>query len=180
MAEAGAAPLLQGRLADRWPEVAHLLTARVGEGAHDRNAQQRLFWQVSGFLGALSEQQPLALLLDDLHWADRASLDLLQHLARHTRERSILLVATAREVEARSQYPLADALSDLNRDELVDGGTRTRGVRAGGNARSRWARHGARRLDAGDPQRRAGGCVAFCGAFVATDAPFWLALLARW
>src|SRR5262245_39502164 len=32
MAEAGAAPLLQGRLADRWPEVARLLPERVGEG----------------------------------------------------------------------------------------------------------------------------------------------------
>jgi predicted ATPase len=119
MAAAGAAPLLQGRLAERWPEVARLLPERVGEGAPDRDAQQRLVWQVSGFLGTLAEHQPLALLLDDLHWADRASLDLLQHLARHTRERAILLVGTARAVEARRQYPLADALSDLRRDELV-------------------------------------------------------------
>jgi predicted ATPase len=130
-AEAGAAPLIQANLADRWPEVARLLPDRVRESVHDRqasgpstiderNAQQRLFWQVTGFVQALSDQAPLALLLDDLHWADRASLDLLQHLARHTREWPILLVGTAREVEARSHYPLADAVSDLRRDELVE------------------------------------------------------------
>ena len=129
-AAAGAAPLIQAHLAERWPEVGRLLPNRARDGAHDRltnppsslderNAQQRLFWQVSGFLGALTEQAPLAVLLDDLHWADTASLDLLAHLARHTREQPILLVGTAREVEARSQYPLADALSDLRRDELV-------------------------------------------------------------
>jgi transcriptional regulator with XRE-family HTH domain len=130
MAEAGADPLIQARLAERWPEVTRLLPDRVREGAHDhltnappslddRNAQQRLFWQVAGFLQAVAEQQPLALLLDDLHWADTASLDLLAHLARQTHERPILLVGTAREVEARTHYPLADVVSDLSRDDLV-------------------------------------------------------------
>jgi tetratricopeptide (TPR) repeat protein/transcriptional regulator with XRE-family HTH domain len=130
MAAAGAEDLLQAHLAERWPEVARLLPDRGRDAAHDRltnaptarddpNAQQRLFWQVTSFLGTLAEQTPLTLLLDDLHWADRASLDLLQHLARHTRDQPILLVGTAREVEARSQYPLVDTLSDLRRDELV-------------------------------------------------------------
>jgi transcriptional regulator with XRE-family HTH domain/tetratricopeptide (TPR) repeat protein len=124
MAAADADSLAQAHLPERWPEVARLLpdhepTAHAPAHLDDGNAQQRLFWQVSGFLGALAEQTPLALLLDDIHWADSASLDLLQHLARHTRERPMLLVGTAREVEARSQYPLADALSDLSRDEIV-------------------------------------------------------------
>jgi transcriptional regulator with XRE-family HTH domain len=129
-AEAGTVPLLQAQLAERWPEVVRLLPDHVRDGAQDRltnapsalderDAQQRLFWQVSGFLGAPTEQAPLAVLLDDLHWADTASLDLLVHLARQTRDQPILLVGTVREVEARSQYPLADALSDLRRDELV-------------------------------------------------------------
>jgi hypothetical protein len=52
-------------LAERWPEVAWLLPDHLASAAAplqpgDGNAQQRLFWQVSGFLGALSEQTPLA------------------------------------------------------------------------------------------------------------------------
>ena len=46
-------------------------------------------------------------------------MDLLQHLARRTGERPLLLVGTAREIEARRQHPLASALSDLSRDEIV-------------------------------------------------------------
>jgi predicted ATPase len=54
--------------------------------------------------------------LDDAEIAGR----LLQHLARHTRERPILLVGTCRAVEAQRQHPLTDALSDLSRDEVVE------------------------------------------------------------
>ncbi len=84
-----------------WPEVARLLPS-ANHDAHapaqldDGAAQQRLFYQVRNFLGALVDRQPLAVLLDDLHWADGASVDLLQHLARHTRDQPILLVGTAR------------------------------------------------------------------------------------
>jgi DNA-binding XRE family transcriptional regulator len=89
------------QVATRWPEVARLLpehtaSAVIPAQLDDRNAQQRLFWQVTGFLSALAESAPLALLVDDVHWADSDSVDLLQHLARHLRERPVLLVGTAR------------------------------------------------------------------------------------
>src|SRR5262249_47681552 len=111
--------------AERWPEVARLLPdylvgASASAPLDDGTAPQRLFWQVSGFLGKLSEQTPVAVLLDDLHWADRASLDMLQHLARQTHERSILLVGTGREVEVDRERPLAAALIDLRREELLE------------------------------------------------------------
>ena len=95
------------------------MTAPTPRQIDDRSAQQRLFWQVSGFLQTLAGQTPLAVLLDDLQWADSASVDLLQHLARRTGEWPLLLVGTAREVEARRRHPLASALSDLSRDEIV-------------------------------------------------------------
>ncbi|MEP9381616.1 ATP-binding protein [Nocardioides cheoyonin] len=43
-------------------------------------AQERLFSAVRSVLDALAGVRPLALLLEDLHWADSASLDLLEHL----------------------------------------------------------------------------------------------------
>jgi type II secretory pathway predicted ATPase ExeA len=103
---------MQARLMERLAES----SARLNDGV----AQQRLFWEVNGFLETLAARKPLALLLDDLHWADRASLDLLQYLARHCRERRILLVGTTRVVEAQRHEPLAAALSDLRREEIVD------------------------------------------------------------
>lgn len=110
-------------LSAQWPEVARLLpdlpaNTQMPPQIDDRTAQQRLFWQVTGFLRTLADRAPLALLLDDLHWADNATLDLLQHLARHTRDRRILLVATYRDVEVHRS--LAAALHDLSRDELVE------------------------------------------------------------
>src|SRR3712207_7656955 len=82
--------------------------------------QQRLFWAVTGFLQAISETAPVALLLDDLHWADDASLELLQHLARHTRAHRVLLLGTYRDVEIGRQHPLGKALRDLEREHLVE------------------------------------------------------------
>jgi tetratricopeptide (TPR) repeat protein/transcriptional regulator with XRE-family HTH domain len=109
-------------LAERWPEVARLLpdhAARAPAGVDDGAARQRLYYQLTGLLSALAQRQPLALLVDDLHWADGASLEALQHLARHTRDQPVLLVGTTRAVEAARQHPLVDALRDLDRDELV-------------------------------------------------------------
>jgi len=112
-------------LAERWPEVARLLpdhapNAHTPAPLDNRSAQQRLYYQLTSFLQHLAEQQPLALLVDDLHWGDGASLEVLQHLARHTRDQPLLLVGTTRAVEAARQHPLVDALRDLGRDELVD------------------------------------------------------------
>jgi transcriptional regulator with XRE-family HTH domain len=114
----------QAPVAERWPEVARLLPdsalpTAAPSAPDDRSAQQRLFAQVRRLLAALAERQPLALLLDDLHWADAASLDLLQYLARHMRDQLLLLVGTTRAVEAQRQHPLVDALSELRRDDLV-------------------------------------------------------------
>jgi tetratricopeptide (TPR) repeat protein/transcriptional regulator with XRE-family HTH domain len=110
-------------LSERWPEVARLLPNHP-ENVHapaqinDRAAQQRLFWQVTDLLRTLADQAPIVVLLDDVHWADTASVDLAQHLARHTRDRRIFIVATYRDGEANRM--LAAALHDLTRDELVE------------------------------------------------------------
>jgi hypothetical protein len=47
----------------------------------------------------LSARQPLVLLLEDIHWADEASLRLLAVVSRRVRERAVLVLATAREEE---------------------------------------------------------------------------------
>lgn len=114
---------LQRDAARRWPYLGAVLPEqiRVPEvaGGREQDEQQRVFRAVTGFLEAATETRPLAILLDDLHWADSASLKLLLHLASHTRTMPILLFATYRDVEVRWQHPLEGALRDLHRDSLM-------------------------------------------------------------
>ena len=51
--------------------------------------------------------------IEDIHWADEATLDLLRFLARRIREIPVLIVATYREDELAASYPLRVALGEL-------------------------------------------------------------------
>ena len=81
-------------------------------------ARFRLFDGVATFLRIAARTRPLVLILDDLHWADKPSLLLLQFLAREIRDARLLLVGTYRDVELRRQHPLAQVLGDLAREPL--------------------------------------------------------------
>lgn len=59
----------------------------------------RLMWAVAEFVRALSVRQPLLLLLDDVHWADLSSLELLHFLARQTSDARVLIACTYNETE---------------------------------------------------------------------------------
>lgn len=129
---------VRAEIPGRWPYLARLLPDQLGlppaadGGAPDGTPpfgqgaplaledQQRLFRAVTGFLTMVAETMPLALLLDDLHWADDSSLKLLQHLARYTRGQQILLVGTYRDIDVHRQHPLETALHDLAREQLVE------------------------------------------------------------
>jgi len=81
--------------------------------------QMALFQQVQAFFTRLSAQQPLVLLLDDLHWADPASLDLLRFLARSLAELPLLIVATYRADELTRHHPLYHLLPVLVRESAA-------------------------------------------------------------
>jgi class 3 adenylate cyclase/tetratricopeptide (TPR) repeat protein len=116
---------LRSELPRIWPDVARLLPdlppgLQAPAASGSREDQQRLFWQVTGFLQALAERQPIALLLDDVQWADSASLDLLQHLARHTRASRVFLLGVYRDIEVSAAHPFEAVLRDLGREHLVE------------------------------------------------------------
>jgi class 3 adenylate cyclase/tetratricopeptide (TPR) repeat protein len=116
-------PAARADVPHRWPYLLRLLPEQnlpVPISSWGQEEQERLFRAVGGFLCAIAAQQPVALLLDDLHWADSASLDLLQHLARQTRSSRVLLLGTYRDVEVQRQHPLSKALRDLQREGLVE------------------------------------------------------------
>ena len=57
---------------------------------------QRMLRETGDALGVLSLDAPLLLLLEDLHWADRATIDLLRHLCHRLGTQRVLLLATVR------------------------------------------------------------------------------------
>jgi tetratricopeptide (TPR) repeat protein len=75
--------------------------------------RQRLVEAYSLLLENLAIERPLLLLLDDIQWADEASLDLLQRLSRRLMHSRLLIVATARLDEASPV--LSQTLAALNR-----------------------------------------------------------------
>ncbi len=79
--------------------------------------RSRLFEGVVRFLVALSRQRPLILFFDDLHWADQATLALLQYLARHVTVERILLVGAYRTEDLTGQ--LANMMRSLKQDGLL-------------------------------------------------------------
>jgi eukaryotic-like serine/threonine-protein kinase len=81
-------------------------------------ARFRLFDSITTFLKNASKNQPLVLVIDDLHWADKPSLLLLQFLARELRGARLLVLGTYRDVELRRQHPLAETLGELARQQL--------------------------------------------------------------
>ena len=83
-------------------------------------ARFQLFDGVSTFLRNASRTQPLVLVLDDLHWADKPSLMLLQFVARELRGARLLVIGTYRDVDIRRQHPLSQALGELAREQLAE------------------------------------------------------------
>ncbi|MGH2349835.1 MAG: protein kinase domain-containing protein [bacterium] len=78
----------------------------------------RLFEHVTVFLQSMAGVRPVVLLIDDLHWADAATLQLLRYVARNIRGDRILLLGTYRDVELDRTHPLGGVLRELNRERL--------------------------------------------------------------
>jgi len=79
------------------------------------SAKGRLFEAVARLFDALARRAPLVLLLEDLHWVDGASLDLLRYLGHSWKEHGnrVLLLATVRREGLELNLPLADLGRDL-------------------------------------------------------------------
>jgi DNA-binding CsgD family transcriptional regulator/tetratricopeptide (TPR) repeat protein len=105
-----------------WPELARLLPA-LGAPDHtgqpDQAAQARLFELLLGLLGRLGDQAPLVLVVEDLHWADRSTRDLLAFLVRNLRRERVLLMVTYRNDEP-GQQRLGPYLAELDRASRVE------------------------------------------------------------
>jgi DNA-binding CsgD family transcriptional regulator len=74
-----------------------------------------LFESVGALLARLSTQQPLVLVIEDLHWADRSTRDLIGFLVRSAHIPQLLLILTYRTDELHRGHPLRPFLAELDR-----------------------------------------------------------------
>ncbi len=81
-------------------------------------ARFRLFDSITTFFRNSARTKPLVIILDDLHWADPASLLLLEFVAREMADCQLLVVGAYRDVELSRSHPLSETLGGLARERL--------------------------------------------------------------
>ncbi|WP_069801636.1 DUF6788 family protein [Thermogemmatispora onikobensis] len=108
------------RLCTLLPELHELLQPGVAPLTLPVEQERLHLWEAThSLLSALSRRTPLLLVLDDLHWADESSLELLTYLARHLREQPILLLGTCRDMELLPTHTLRTLINDLQREQVL-------------------------------------------------------------
>ncbi len=87
------------------------------DAATDRHL---LFRAVTSVLGDIARDQLCVLVLDDLHWADQATIALLRHALSAVDLGAVLVVGTYRDTDLDATHPLTDALAALHREPGID------------------------------------------------------------
>ncbi len=110
-----------GELARLVPVLRDRLPDMPAPRETDPDTERYMLWgAVAGLLGEASREQPIVLLLDDLHWADKPTLLLLKHVVAHGADARALLIATYRESDLDRGHPLASLLANLHREQGVE------------------------------------------------------------
>jgi len=117
---------LKAEMGDKAPDLAKLVPEirdRIPDlppspAVDPKEERLRLFNAVTSFLVNASKADPIMLHLDDLHWADKPSLLLLQHLVRRFKGSRLMVVGTYRDVELDRRHPLSAVLGELRRERL--------------------------------------------------------------
>ncbi len=104
-------------LASLIPELGERLPGLAALSREDSEQNRfMVFDAVARFLRVVASRAPLVLVLDDLHVADRASLRLLEFVARSLRTMRALVVATYREADAQLVPEVAQLLAKIGRE----------------------------------------------------------------
>jgi len=103
------------------PDLAQASRAEVAEGLAAGEARARLFEEVLATLEHLARPAPVVLVIEDAHWADRSSRDLLMFLIGNQRAISgLLIIVTFRSDELHRTHPLRPLFAALDRIDWVE------------------------------------------------------------
>ena len=135
-----------GDLARLVPALGERLPGLAAPRHSDPETERYLLYAAAtGLLEGAGEQEPLLLILDDLHWADGPTLALLRHVVAAGSSMRVMVVGTYRDSDLSRDHPLTALLADLHREQGVArvrlGGLRVRG-RAGADGSAGRARAG--------------------------------------
>jgi tetratricopeptide (TPR) repeat protein len=100
-------------------ELARLLPELDPDAAHGETSAARLLELVLGVIQRLAADRPLMFVIEDLHWGDRSTLDLVTLLVRALRATRVLAVVTFRSDELHRAHPLRPLLTGWERVRSV-------------------------------------------------------------
>ncbi len=106
-------------LADLFPDLAARLRQPVRRQAPIDQTRFRLHEAIGDYISALAAGSPLVLILDDLQWADAASLDLLRAVAARPPRDGLCMVGAYRSDELARNMALDRTIVDLNRERRL-------------------------------------------------------------
>ncbi|WP_419998039.1 helix-turn-helix transcriptional regulator [Streptomyces boninensis] len=103
--------------AGREAELARLLPelGSAGRDVHDQEGRTRLFELTVRLLERLAASRTIVLALEDLHWADRSTRELLGYLVRAIPAARLVVLATYRSDDVHRRHPLRPFLAELDR-----------------------------------------------------------------
>ena len=104
----------EGRLAQLLPEL-----GQVAPEAHDGFGRARLFEHTAQLFERLAADRTVVLALEDLHWSDRSTRELLLYLLRSLRNSRLVIVGTYRSDDLHRRHPLRPFLAELERLRTV-------------------------------------------------------------
>ena len=84
------------------------------------HAKLRLFEAIVALITAAAEDGALLLVVEDVHWADDSSRELLDHIARRLAGMRALILVTYRSDELHRRHPFVPTLRDWRRSDLAD------------------------------------------------------------
>jgi class 3 adenylate cyclase/tetratricopeptide (TPR) repeat protein len=107
-----------GELARLVPNLARRVDGLPTPRDSDPETERYLLWAAAtDLLEEASRDVPVALLLDDLHWADKQTLSLLLRVASSPVAARLLVLGTYRDSDLTRRHPLAELLAALRREQ---------------------------------------------------------------
>jgi DNA-binding CsgD family transcriptional regulator/tetratricopeptide (TPR) repeat protein len=111
--------ILEGTLSTDRPDVSFLLPGQATALPIEGHSSLTMFRAVTAALRGLAANRPLVLFLEDLHWADSATIGAIAYLAGHLRDTRLLVLGSYRDAEVGPQHPLQDLLREVVRHDLL-------------------------------------------------------------
>ncbi len=109
-----------GELARLVPELASRVPVSPSSASDGESERYLLFGAVVDLLARVSAIAPVVLLLDDVHWSDRQTVQLLRYVVSTDLPLRVLVIGTFRESDIGTDHPLAETLAALHRESGVE------------------------------------------------------------